>query len=139
MPEPATTGPNGARARNVLAVVDTLGHLLALHVTAAGEQDSAQVKTLAEAVNEITGEHVKLAYVDQRYAGQGASEAAEKHGIRLEVVKHTEVKRGLVLLPRRSAVERSFAWTVRLLRLAKDYNRLASRNLLKYVPVSTSS
>ena len=35
---------------------------------------------------------------------------AAAHGIRLEVVKHTEAKRGFVLLPRRWVVERSFAW-----------------------------
>jgi hypothetical protein len=58
-------------------MVDRLGHLLALQVTAADKQDRAQVETLAEAVREITGEHVQLAYVDQGYTGQSASEAAE--------------------------------------------------------------
>jgi hypothetical protein len=43
---------------------DTLGHPLTLHVAAADEQDRAQIDTLAEAVQEITGEHVELAYVD---------------------------------------------------------------------------
>jgi transposase len=47
-----------------------------------------------------------------------------KHGVRLEVVKHTEVKRGFVLLPRRWVVERSFAWAARFRRLARDYERL---------------
>jgi transposase len=42
----------------------------------------------------------------------------------LEVVKHEEVKRGFVLLPRRWAVERDFAWASRFRRLAKDYERL---------------
>ena len=42
----------------------------------------------------------------------------------LEVVKHHEAKRGFVLLPRRWVVERSFAWTARLRRLARDYERL---------------
>jgi transposase len=44
----------------------------------------------------------------------------------LEVVKHTEAKRGFVLLPRRWVVERSFAWTARFRRLARDYERLAT-------------
>ena len=84
----ARGGYDGAKRRKgskVHAAVDTLGHLLALHVTAA----------------------------------------AEKHGVRLEVVKHTEVKRGFVLLPRRWVVERSFAWAARFRRLARDYERLA--------------
>jgi transposase len=98
---------------------------LALHVTAADEQDRAQVGVLAEAVQQITGEHVELAYVDQGYTGATAAEAAAEHGIQLEVIKHTEVKRGFVLLPQRWVVERSFAWAVRFRRLATDYERLA--------------
>ncbi len=46
------------------------------------------------------------------------------HGIHLQVVKHTEAKRGFVLLPRRWVVERSFAWAARFRRLARDYERL---------------
>ena len=124
----ARGGYDGAKRRKgskVHAAVDTLGHLLALHVTAADEQDRAQVEKLAEAVQEITGENIELAYVDQGYTGENAAQAAEKHGVQLEVVKHTEVKRGFVLLPRRWVVERSLAWLARCRRLAKDYERLA--------------
>jgi transposase len=124
----ARGGYDGAKRRKgskVHAAVDTLGHLLALHVTAADEQDRAQVETLVEAVQEITGEHIELAYVDQGYTGENAAQAADKHGVRLEVVKHTEAKRGFVLLPRRWVVERSFAWAARFRRLARDYERLA--------------
>lgn len=124
----ARGGYDGAKRRKgskVHAAVDTLGHLLALHVTAADEQDRAQVETLVEAVQEITGENIKLAYVDQGYTGESAAQAADKHGVRLEVVKHTEAKRGFVLLPRRWVVERSFAWAARFRRLARDYERLA--------------
>lgn len=124
----ARGGYDGAKRRKgskVHAAVDTLGHLLALHVTAADEQDRAQVETLAETVQEITGEQIELAYVDQGYTGENAAQAAEKHGVRLEVVKHTEAKRGFVLLPRRWVVERSFAWAARFRRLARDYERLA--------------
>ena len=73
----------------------------------------------------MTGESVQLAYVDQGYTGADAAEAAAEHGIRLEVVKHTEAKRGFVLLPRRWVVERDFAWAARFRRLARDYERLA--------------
>lgn len=86
------------------AAVDTLGHLLALHVTAASEQDREQVGELAGAVQEATGESVKLAYVDQGYTGERPAEEAEAHGMSLEVVKHPESKRGFVLLPRRWVV-----------------------------------
>lgn len=121
-------GYDGAKRRKgskVHASVDSLAHLLALHVTAAGQQDRAQVEKLAEAVQEITSENIELAYVDQGYTGENVAQAADKHGVRLEVVKHTEVKRGFVLLPRRWVVERSFAWAARFRRLARDYERLA--------------
>jgi transposase len=52
-----------------------------------------------------------------------AAEADEEHGIRLEVIKLSEAKRGFVLLPRRWVVERIFAWTARFRRLASDYER----------------
>jgi transposase len=93
-------------------------------VTAANEQDRAQVERLAEEVQQITGRTVQLAYVDQGYTGPNVADAAAQHGIQLEVVKHTEAKRGFVLLPRRWVVERSFAWAARFRRLARDYERL---------------
>jgi transposase len=67
---------------------------------------------------------VEIAYVDQGYAGTEAATAAEAHGMRLAVVKLPAAKRGFVLLPRRWVVERSFAWTGRLRRLARDSRRL---------------
>jgi transposase len=106
------------------AAVDTLGHLLALHVTPADQQDRAQVGELAQAVQEETSQQVEVAFVDQGYTGEEAAAAATRHGITLEVVKLPEAKRGFVLLPRRWVVERSFGWLARFRRLAKDYERL---------------
>lgn len=48
-----------------------------------------------------------------------------KKSIYLIVGKFPEAKRGIVLLPRRWAVERSFAWASRFRRLAYDHERLA--------------
>jgi transposase len=124
----ARAGYDGAKRRKgskVHLAVDTLGHLLALHVTAADEQDRAQVDQLAQAVQEVTGDTVEVAFVDQGYTGEEAATQAQKHGIDLLVVKHTEAKKGFVLLPRRWVVERSFGWAARFRRLARDYERLA--------------
>lgn len=104
--------------------MDTLGHLMALKVTAASEGDRSQVAALAQEVQQVTGNSVELAYVDQGYTGQNAALAAQEHGIRLSVVKHPMAKRGFVLLPKRWVVERSFAWAARFRRLARDYERL---------------
>lgn len=120
-------GYDGAKRRKgnkVHLAVDTLGHLLALCVTAADEQDRAQVSELAERMQAETGETVEIAYVDQGYTGENAADAAEGHGIRLEVVKLPTAKRGFVLLPRRWVIERSFGWVSRFRRLARDYERL---------------
>lgn len=117
-------GHKRKKGSKIHAAVDTLGHLLALHVTPANEQDRAQVAALAEAVQETTDAAVELAYVDQGYTGETPADAARSHGIQLEVVKHPEAKNGFVLLPRRWVVERSFAWATRFRRLAKDYERL---------------
>ena len=125
----ARAGYDGAKRRKgskVHAAVDTLGHLLALHVTPANEQDRAQVERLAMAVQEATGETVELAYVDQGYTGDQPATEAAGHGIRLEVVKHPEGTHGFVLLPRRWVVERSFAWKTRFRRLVRDYERLTT-------------
>jgi transposase len=106
------------------AAVDTLGELLVLHVTPANASDRAQVAALVEQVQEVTGQTVELGFVDQGYTGEQPTKDAAEHGIRLEVIKLAEAKRGFVLLPRRWVVERSFAWAARFRRLAKDYERL---------------
>jgi transposase len=120
----AWDGHKRMRGSKLHMAVDTLGHLLALHVTPANEGDRAAVGALAEAIQDATGESVTLAYVDQGYTGEQAADAARMHGITLEVVKLPEAKRGFVLLPRRWVVERSFAWMARCRRLARDYERL---------------
>ena len=112
------------KGSKVHVAVDTLGHLLALVVTPANEQERAQVGALAEQVQKATQRSVDLAFVDQGYTGQKAAEAAAKEGIELAVVKLAEAKRGFVLLPRRWVVERSFAWLARFRRLSRDYERL---------------
>ena len=119
-------GHKKRKGSKVHMAVDTLGHLLALHVTPANEQDRAQVAELARAVQEVTEENVELAFVDQGYTGSQPADAAAQEGIHLQVVKHHEAKHGFVLLPRRWVVERSFAWAARFRRLARDYERLAS-------------
>jgi len=128
-PESGTrAGYDGYKRRKgskVHIAVDTLGHLLALKVTAANEQERAQVADLIQEVQEATGNHVEVAFVDQGYTGEEPAQEAAERGVHLLVVKLEEAKRGFVLLPRRWVVERSFAWAARFRRLAKDYERLA--------------
>lgn len=118
-------GGKRKQGSKVHIAVDTLGHLLGLVVTPANEQDRAQVQELAQQVQQITGETVEIAFADQGYTGEQAAQDAADKGIQLEVVKLPEAKKGFVLLPHRWVVERSFAWTGRFRRLARDYERLA--------------
>jgi transposase len=117
-------GHKRKKGSKIHMAVDTLGHLLALLVTPANEQERAQVGALAQAVQAVTRQNVELAFVDQGYTGEAPAQAAQALGLQLEVVKLPEAKRGFVLLPRRWVVERSFAWAARFRRLAKDYERL---------------
>jgi transposase len=122
-------GYDGAKKKKgskIHAAVDTLGNLLALKTTPANEQERAQVSELAKRIQEVTDGNVEIAFVDQGYTGEDASLQAEQEGIKLEVVKHTEAKRGFVLLPRRWVVERTFGWLGRFRRLARDYERLTT-------------
>lgn len=101
------SGPDGGKrykGSKVHTVVDTPEHLLDLHVTAASEQDRAQVGTLCE----TTGESVESIYADQGCTGQERFDEPAGRKIILEAVKLPEAKKRSALLPRRWAAERSF-------------------------------
>jgi transposase len=120
----AYDGHKRKRGSKTHMAVDTLGHLLALYITPANEQDRAQVEALARKVQEATAQSVEVAFVDQGYSGEQPAQDAQEHGLHLEVIKLPQAKKGFVLLPRRWVVERSFAWATRFRRLARDYERL---------------
>ena len=84
----------------------------------------AQRGHLCEAVQEATGETVKLAWADQGYTGEQARQDAQASEIDLQIVKLPEARKGFVLLPRRWVVERSFGWLARFRRLSRDFERL---------------
>lgn len=118
-------GHKRRKGSKVHLAVDTLGQLLAGLVTPANEQKRAQVNELAAKVQEVTGDAVEVAFVDQGCSGDQPAADAQQHGIQLEFVKLPAAKRGFVLLPRRRVVERSFTRMARFRRLARDDERLA--------------
>jgi len=123
-PRAGSDGYKRKRGSKVHMAVDTLGNLLAVHITPANEQERAQVAELARQVQQVTGQTVKVAFADQGYTGEEAAQAARDEGIELQVIKLPEAKKGFVLLPRRWVLERSFGWLNRFRRLARDDERL---------------
>jgi transposase len=117
-------GHKKKKGSKIHLAVDTLGAFLALVVTPAKAQDRDQVEELAARMQAATGDSIEVTWVDQGYTGEQAAQAADGWGIRLEVVKLPEARKGFVLLPRRWVVERTFGWLSRFRRLAKDYERL---------------
>lgn len=110
------------RKRHLL--VDTLGLLLVVVVTAASVSDQAGAR---EVLKRLRGTCKKLRkiWVDGTYRGaEWMSWVKEKYRIVLEPVLRTEKQKGFSVLPRRWVVERTLAWLNQFRRLSKDYEEL---------------
>jgi hypothetical protein len=77
----------------VRLAVDTLGQLSAILPTSANEQDRAQVAESPQRNQEVTGNPVEVAFVDQGYSGPKPAAVAERRGIRQEVAQLPTAKR----------------------------------------------
>lgn len=111
------------RKRHLL--VDTLGLLMAVVVTAASVQDRDGAKLL---VSRLPGacKKLRLIWVDGGYRGQLLDWVADRCRFRLQTVLRSDDQKGFVVLPRRWVVERTFAWLNHHRRLSKDYEGLTS-------------
>lgn len=126
------------RKRNL--VVDTLGLLLAVTVTAASVQDrDAAGPVVAQACAKVPG--LKKLYTDAAYGGKCAQAIERTHGIAVEVVRHPGnrstgtwqdaqqplwpevVAKGFVVQAKRWVVERTHAWNERARRLMAHHDR----------------
>lgn len=107
------------RKRHVL--VDVLGLLVAITVTAASVQDRDAVPALLRA-GKAESKRLENVLVDSAYTGDVIRKASSKTGIGVEIVKRPDVK-GFVVVPKRWVVERTFGWLNRDRRLSKDYER----------------
>ena len=112
------------RKRHTL--VDTLGLVLKVVVTAGNVQDRDGAKSLLSAIStevDVT-KRLKLIWADGGYRGELISWVEETFGWKLEIVEKPKDKKGFHILPKRWIVERTFAWLVRQRRLARDHERL---------------
>jgi putative transposase len=111
------------RKRHLL--VDTLGLLLAVAVTAANVQDKAGA-LLALSGRGGGGKKLRRVWADGAYRTTRGLLASwvERHGISLTPVERPAGQRGFTPLPRRWVVERTFSWLYQSRRLSTDYERL---------------
>jgi transposase len=104
-------------------VVDTLGLLLCVLVTAASTQDRDGARPVLEQMAAAC-RRVRLVWADGGYAGKLVDWARTHLRITLQIVKRSDDAKGFVVLPRRWVVERTLAWIAGHRRCARDYERL---------------
>ncbi|MCX4597445.1 IS5 family transposase [Streptomyces sp. NBC_01549] len=109
------------RKRHVLT--DTDGLLLEVTVTTADVHDSKAAPALLETFMDQPGRLLKLVWVDSAYQGPALAKAFACHGVRVEVVRRSDGRRGFVVLARRWVVERTLSWLSRSRRLNRDHER----------------
>ena len=129
-------GPRGfdagkkIKGRKRHIAVDTLGLPIELQVTPASVQDRDALAPLLGAVHSKSP-WVSMCFVDGGYQGDEAQRAAfEASGISITVVKRTDKQvTGLIVLPKRRVVERTFGWINRARRLSKDFEATIESSL----------
>jgi putative transposase len=111
------------KKRHVL--VDTQGFVLHAIVTAAEVQDRDGGAMLLASLFGLFPFLLKL-HADGGYQGPEFQKAPKRvlRGAEIEIVKRSNRRKGVVVLPRRWAVERTPAWLNRCRRLAKDRESL---------------
>jgi transposase len=109
------------RKRHV--VVDTIGLLVVVLVTAASLQDRDGGRLVLDRAR-MKMPSIALVWADGGYAGRCVEFARRVLRIALEIVKKPEGQHTFEVLPRRWVVERTLSWLVRCRRLDRDYERL---------------
>jgi putative transposase len=110
------------RKRHLL--VDTLGLILAVVVTAANVDDRAGAKQLFTTIKSLSWKRMKIVWADGGYQGDLLTWLNTALGWLLTIVHKLPEQLGFAVLPKRWIVERTFAWLNRYRRLSKDYERL---------------
>jgi putative transposase len=103
-------------------VVDTLGLLVAVLVTAASVQDRAAVPGCsAEPATAAPG--LGHLCADQGYTGSVVQAVSRSLRFTIQIVGGINLKGGFITQPRRRVVERTFAWMHRCRRLTRQYEQ----------------
>jgi transposase len=104
-------------------VVDTLGLLIVVMVTAASVQDRDGGRRVLDKARMAMPSIVRV-WADGGYAGKLVRFALTALRITVEIVKKNDGQRTFEVLPRRWVVERTLSWISRCRRLDHDYERL---------------
>ncbi len=115
-------GGKQVKGRKRHCMVDILGLLIIVMVTAASVQDSDAGQELVIDVKAKTGRLQKL-YADQGYKDWLVDWIATWQAFVLELVRKPPEQQGFQVHPKRWIVERFFAWLGNFRRLSKDYER----------------
>jgi len=122
------------RKRHLL--LDTLGLLLAVVVTAASVSDAKGARLLFARLGG-TCKKLRRIWVDGSYRGKLLEWVVEHCWFLLQPVLRSDEMKGFVVLPRRWVVERTFAWLTQCRRLSKDYEELpASSEAMIYIAMT---
>lgn len=121
------------RKRHIL--VDTLGLVLGVVVTAANFGDRDGLKLLLNKIPNRIKKCLELIWADSNYTGEIIDWVATTFQLVLSIVKRLPEQVGFKLLPKRWIVERSFGWFNFYRRLSKDYEDLP-RNSENFIYIS---
>ena len=113
-------GNKKVKGRKRHIIVDTLGHLLGVFVSAANLGDREGAKTVLEQCRGLYPRLKKL-WADGGYTGDFVEWVSEQFDIDVEIVLRSDDVKGFVVIPHRWVVERTFAWLGRYKRLLRDY------------------
>jgi len=120
-----TDGGKRVKGRKRHIVVDTMGLLLGVVVTAANVDDAKGAKAV---LSQLLGQDFPRLEVlggDHKYHNYELEEWLDENArFTIAVVTRPKGSRGFVRLPKRWVVERSLAWLDRCRRNSKDYERL---------------
>jgi putative transposase len=115
-------------------VVDSMGLLLAVLVTAASVDDAEAARELFARLDGQPMSKVTRMFADSKYHNFELYEWVDEHAKwKMEIIRRPEGKRGWVKLPIRWTVERTFAWLTRCRRLSLDREKsvLSSESFVK--------
>jgi transposase len=123
--------------RKRFIVTDTLGLLLVVVVLAASVQDRDGAKSVL--LDTYLRTPVRYMFADGGFAGRLLDWAHQVLRTTIHIVRKPAGQQGFAVIPRRWAVERTFAWLTAHRRLARDYERhpAVSEAMIRWAAINT--